>query len=147
MSEQPAARGVLRLLDIRDETLSVDEVLAAVADPAAGGTTLFIGTVRDHDSDRSVTELGYEAHPQALNRLREVAERVAEDPAVLALAAVHRSGDLKVGDVAVVVAVAAAHRDTAYAASRRLIDELKADVPIWKHQRFADGTTEWVGSP
>jgi molybdopterin synthase catalytic subunit len=146
MSEQRAAVGVLRLLDIRDEPLSVDEVLAAVADPAAGGTTLFVGTVRDHDSDREVTELEYEAHPEALTRLREVAERVAADPTVIALAAVHRSGDLKVGDLAVVVAVAAAHRDAAFAASRKLIDELKADVPIWKHQRFADGTSEWVGS-
>lgn len=146
MSEQRAATGVLRLLDIRDEPLSVDEVLAAVADPAAGGTTLFVGSVRDHDSDREVTELGYEAHPEALTRLREVAERVAADPKVIALAAVHRSGDLKVGDLAVVVAVAAAHRGAAFAASRKLIDELKADVPIWKHQRFADGTSEWVGS-
>lgn len=145
MSEQRAA-GVLRLLDIREQPLSVDEVLAAVADPAAGGTTLFVGTVRNHDSDRDVTELGYEAHPAALDRLQEVASRVASDPDVIALAAVHRSGELVVGDIAVVVAVAAAHRDTAYAASRRLIDELKADVPIWKHQRFADGTTEWVGS-
>ena len=146
MSEQRAATGVLRLLDIRDEPLSVDEVLAAVGDPAAGGTTLFVGSVRDHDSDREVTELGYEAHPEALTRLREVAERVAADPAVIALAAVHRSGDLKVGDLAVVVAVAAAHRGAAFAASWKLIDELKADVPIWKHQRFADGTSEWVGS-
>jgi molybdopterin synthase catalytic subunit len=146
MSEQRAATGVLRLLDIRDEPISVDEVLAAVADPAAGGTTLFVGSVRDHDSDREVTELGYEAHPEALTRLREVAERVAADPTVIALAAVHRSGDLKVGDLAVVVAVAAAHRGAAFAASRKLIDELKADVPIWKHQRFADGTSEWVGS-
>lgn len=146
MSEQRAATDVLRLLDIRDEPLSVDEVLAAVADPAAGGTTLFVGSVRDHDSDREVTELGYEAHPEALTRLREVAERVAADPTVIALAAVHRSGDLKVGDLAVVVAVAAAHRGAAFAASRKLIDELKADVPIWKHQRFADGTSEWVGS-
>jgi molybdopterin synthase catalytic subunit len=146
MSEQRAAAGVLRLLDIRDEPLSVDEVLAAVADPAAGGTTLFVGSVRDHDSDREVTELGYEAHPEALTRLREVADRVAADPTVIALAAVHRSGNLKVGDIAVVVAVAAAHRDAAFVASRKLIDELKADVPIWKHQSFADGTSEWVGS-
>jgi molybdopterin synthase catalytic subunit len=146
MSEQHAAAGVLRLLDSGDEPLSVDEVLAAVADPAAGGTTLFVGSVRDHDSDREVTELGYEAHPEALTRLREVADRVAADPTVIALAAVHRSGNLKVGDIAVVVAVAAAHRDAAFVASRKLIDELKADVPIWKHQSFADGTSEWVGS-
>jgi molybdopterin synthase catalytic subunit len=146
MSEQRAAAGVLRLLDIRDTPLSVDEVLAAVADPAAGGTTLFVGTVRDHDADRPVTELGYEAHPDVLAKLREVAERVAADPKVIALAAVHRIGDLRVGDAAVVVAVAAAHRDVAFAAGRRLIDDLKAEVPIWKHQRFSDGTSEWVGA-
>lgn len=141
MSEQR-----VRLLDLRDTPLSVDEVLAAVADPAAGGTTVFVGTVRDHDSGMAVTALSYEAHPDALERLREVAERVAADPLVIALAAVHRTGDLAVGDAAVVVAVAAAHRDAAFAASRRLIDELKADVPIWKHQRFIDGTSQWVGA-
>lgn len=141
MSEQR-----VRLLDLRDTALSVDEVLAAVADPAAGGTTVFVGTVRDHDSSRGVSELGYEAHPDAVSRMREVAERVAADPLVIALAAVHRTGDLAVGDAAVVVAVAAAHRDAAFAACRRLIDEFKAEVPIWKHQRFSDGTSEWVGA-
>ncbi len=136
---------VVRLIDLRETALSADEVLAAVADPAAGGTTLFVGTVRNHDADRPVTALSYEAHPEALNRLHEVAAKIAEDPLVTALAAVHRTGDLAVGDAAVMVAVAAAHRDAAFVASRRLIDELKAEVPIWKHQRFSDGTTEWVG--
>ncbi len=142
MSEQR----VIRLLDLRETPLSADEVLAAVADPTAGGTTLFVGTVRNHDADRPVTALTYEAHPEALDRLREVAEKVAADPLVTALAAVHRTGDLVVGDAAVMVAVAASHRDAAFVASRRLIDELKAEVPIWKHQRFSDGTTEWVGA-
>ena len=142
MSEQR----VVRLLDLRETPLSADEVLAAVADPTAGGTTLFVGTVRNHDADRPVTALTYEAHPEALDRLREVAEKVAADPLVTALAAVHRTGDLVVGDAAVMVAVAASHRDAAFVASRRLIDELKAEVPIWKHQRFSDGTTEWVGA-
>jgi molybdopterin synthase catalytic subunit len=63
------------------------------------------------------------------------------------LAAVHRVGDLVVGDLAVVVAAGAAHRAEAFAAARQLIDDLKAEVPIWKHQRFADGTQEWVGAP
>jgi molybdopterin synthase catalytic subunit len=141
-----AATTAVRLLDIRATPLSADEVLAAIADPAAGGTTLFVGTVRNHDHSLPVDALSYEAHPDALARLREVAERVAsEEPLVIALAAVHRTGDLVVGDIAVIVGVAAGHRDAAFAASRRLIDELKAEVPIWKHQRFSDGTTEWVG--
>jgi molybdopterin synthase catalytic subunit len=136
----------IKLLDIREAALSTDEVLAAIADPAAGGTALFIGTVRNHDHDRPVDELRYEAHPDALRHLRKVAERVCEDPAVTALAAVHRTGPLVVGDAAVIVAVAAAHRDVAFAACRRLIDDLKAEVPIWKHQHFTDGASEWVGA-
>jgi molybdopterin synthase catalytic subunit len=137
----------IRLLDIRETALSSDEVLAAIADPSAGGTTFFIGTVRNHDHDRPVDELRYEAHPEALKHLRVVAERVcAQHPAVTALAAVHRTGVLVIGDAAVIVAVAAAHRDVAFAACRQLIDDLKAEVPIWKHQHFTDGASEWVGA-
>jgi molybdopterin synthase catalytic subunit len=136
----------IRLLDIRETALSSDEVLAAIADPSAGGTALFIGTVRNHDHEQPVDELRYEAHPEALKHLRTVAERVCENPAVTALAAVHRTGVLAIGDAAVIVAVAAAHRDVAFAACRQLIDDLKAEVPIWKHQHFTDGTSEWVGA-
>jgi len=136
----------IRLLDIRDSALSSDEVLAAIADPSAGGTALFIGTVRNHDHDRPVDELSYEAHPDALEHLRAVAMRICADPAVTALAAVHRIGALTIGDAAVIVGVAAAHREVAFAACRRLIDDLKAEVPIWKHQHFTDGASEWVGT-
>jgi molybdopterin synthase catalytic subunit len=136
----------IRLLGIRDTPLSVDEVLGAVGDHGAGGTTLFVGTVRDHDHGKSVTQLSYSAHPSAEAELRRVAEKVAADFPVIALAAVHRVGDLNLGDAAVIVAVAAAHRGEAFEASRRLIDDLKSEVPIWKHQAFADGSTEWVGS-
>jgi molybdopterin synthase catalytic subunit len=137
----------IRLLAIRETALSVDEVLAAVADPAAGGVALFLGVVRDHDEDRPVAELGYSAHPSALAELRRVAEAVVARYPVVGLAAVHRTGDLAVGDVAVVVAVSCVHRGEAFDAARKLIDDLKAEVPLWKHQRFADGGTEWVGSP
>ncbi|GAB2840225.1 molybdenum cofactor biosynthesis protein MoaE [Actinoallomurus bryophytorum] len=136
---------VIRLVELRDTPLSVDEVLAAVADSGAGGTAMFIGTVRDEDHRRAVTGLGYSAHPQATDQLRVVMEKIVADHDVRAIAAVHRVGDLEVGDLAVVVAVACPHRDQAFAACRRLIDELKAEVPIWKHQVFADGGSEWVG--
>lgn len=144
-------RARIRLLALRDTPLSVDEVLAAVGDPAAGGTALFVGTVRDHDDEgrdeaAPVTSLAYTAHPTAEAELRRVAERVAADFPVRALAAVHRVGELAVGEVAVVVAVACAHRAEAFAACRRLIDDLKAQVPIWKQQTFADGSREWVGA-
>ena len=137
----------IRLIAIRDTPLSVDEVRNAIADPAAGGEVLFIGTVRDNDAERGVTALGYSAHPTAATELRNVTESiVAKFPDVIGVAAVHRVGDLAVGDLAVVVGVSCAHRAEAFHACHALIDELKATVPIWKHQRFTDGTDEWVGS-
>lgn len=138
---------VVRLVDIRETPLSVDEVMAELADAAAGGLTLFVGAVRDHDDNKSVTGLEYSAHPTALEQLTEVAEEVGREYDVLALAAVHRVGRLEIGDAAVIVATAAAHRGEAFEASRALIDRLKQRVPIWKHQLFTDGTDEWVGTP
>jgi len=134
----------LRLLDIRDTPLSLDEVFAAVRDPEAGGIALFVGTVRSVDQDQEVQGLAYSAHPTALDRLRDVAARIATETDVVALAAVHRVGDLEIGDLAVVVAAAAAHRAEAFEAGRRLIDELKTDVPVWKHQTYVDGDAVWV---
>jgi len=134
-------------LDIRDAPLSVDEVIAAVGGPGAGGVVIFIGAVRDTDGGRGVDTLDYSAHPGAADSLAEVAHKVAADVPVLALAAGHRVGSLAVGDLAVVVAAAAAHRGEAFTACRRLIDDLKAGVPIWKHQQFTDGDEEWVGLP
>ncbi|MEV0849443.1 molybdenum cofactor biosynthesis protein MoaE [Streptomyces sp. NPDC049954] len=147
-SEHPGERpsqDPVRLLAIRETPLSVDEVFAAVGDAAAGGTALFVGTVRDHDGGADVSALGYSCHPTAETELRRVAEKVAADYPVRALAAVHRVGDLSIGDLAVVVAVSCPHRAEAFAACRRLIDDLKHEVPIWKHQTFGDGTEEWVG--
>jgi molybdopterin synthase catalytic subunit len=137
----------IRLVDIRDTALSADEVRLAVRDPRAGGEAVFVGTVRDHDGGRTVSRLGYSAHPTALQQLTSVAERVAATYPVIGLAAVHRVGDLEVGDLAVVVAVSAAHRGDAFDACRALIDDLKSSVPIWKHQLFGDGSEEWVGTP
>jgi molybdopterin synthase catalytic subunit len=138
---------VIRLVDIRDSPLSVDEVRAAVADATAGGEAVFVGAVRDHDDERAVQRLSYSAHPTALDSLWDVARRVAEAHPVVGLAAVHRVGDLEVGDLAVVVGVSCAHRGDAFDACRALIDDLKSTVPIWKHQRFRDGSEEWVGTP
>ena len=138
---------VVRLIAVRSEELSVDEVRAAVADPAAGGIALFAGTVRDNDHDQRVRGLSYTAHPSAEAELRRVAEEIAEKFGVIGIAAVHRVGELAIGDLAVVVAVSCSHRGKAFDACRALIDLLKASAPIWKHQLFADGTSEWVGSP
>jgi molybdopterin synthase catalytic subunit len=138
---------VVRLLALRDTPLDVAEVLAAVQDAGAGGVVSFTGLVRDSDGGRDVTELEYVAHPDAEAALRRVAEAVAADLPVRALAAVHRTGLLAVGDIAVVVAASAAHRGQAFEAARRLIDDLKEQTPIWKRQVFREGDQEWVGSP
>ncbi len=129
---------------MRAEPLSVDEIQAAAADPAAGAVAVFIGAVRDHDHGRGVTALSYSAHPAAVAELQRVAEKVAASHPIVSLAVAHRTGDLRIGDLAVVAAVGAAHRDVAFTACHALIDDLKATVPIWKHQFFADGTSEWV---
>ena len=138
---------VIRLIAVRETELSLDEVRAAVADPAAGGIALFAGAVRDSDHDQGVTGLSYSAHPSAADELWRVAEEIAGKFPVIGIAAVHRTGDLAIGDLAVVLAVSCPHRAEAFEACRELIDMLKASVPIWKHQRFTDGTAEWVGSP
>lgn len=137
----------MRLVGLREEPLDVGEVVAALGDDASGGLTLFVGRVRDHDHGKGVVGLDYTAHPSALDKLHEVCDRVAAAFDVHGVAAVHRVGSLAIGDVAVVVATTSAHRGTSFDASRLLIDTLKAEVPIWKHQRFSDGTEEWVGSP
>ena len=144
----PADRAdALRLVALREEPLDVAEVVAALDDAESGGLTLFVGRVRDHDGGKGVTGLDYSAHPTALAEMEKVCARVAEEYDVHGVAAVHRVGSLGIGDIAVVVATTSAHRGTAFDASRALIDTLKATVPIWKHQRFADGSDEWVGTP
>ena len=137
---------VIRLIAVRDSPLSIDEVQQAVADPAAGGIALFAGTVRHNDQDRPVTALSYSAHPSAEAELRKVAEKMAAGFPVHGLAAVHRVGDLRIGDLAVVVAVSSKHRAEALGCCREFIDAIKNSVPIWKHQYFGDGSDEWVGS-
>ena len=146
-AETPDATAAVRLVDLRESPLDVAEVLEALGDEASGGLTLFVGRVRDHDHGLGVRGLEYSAHPTALDALRRVCERVAAEHDVHGVAAVHRVGRLEIGDIAVVVATTAAHRGEAFTASRALIDTLKDEVPIWKHQQFSDGTDEWVGTP
>ncbi|MFJ5264043.1 molybdenum cofactor biosynthesis protein MoaE [Streptomyces sp. NPDC088387] len=143
---ESAASAPVKLIAVRETALSLDEVFTAVGDSAAGGIALFVGTVRNHDGGADVDALGYSSHPSAEAEMRRIAEKVAGEYPVRALAAVHRVGDLKVGDLAVIVAVACPHRGDAFDACRMLIDTLKHEVPIWKHQTFSDGSEEWVGS-
>jgi molybdopterin synthase catalytic subunit len=142
--------------DIRIPVAS--SVSSAVIDPvralrfveraAAGAGVLFVGVVRDHDHGRSVTSLEYLAHPSAAAVLcATVQEALPSHPGVLAVHAQHRTGPLRIGESAFVVAVASAHRGAAFAACEDIVEQAKASVPIWKRQVFTDGTEEWVNCP
>lgn len=146
MTTDPGGAGVVRLAEIRSTALSVDEVIAAVSGDSVGGTVVFLGTVRDHDHDRPVTSLDYSAHTSAAEHLLRVVTEVGDEAPGVALAAVHRVGELQVGDIAVIVAAGCPHRDEAFRIGRLLIDRIKAEVPLWKRQQFSDGEHEWVGA-
>jgi molybdopterin synthase catalytic subunit len=135
---------VTRLAELRDEPLSVDEVMRAVTDAAAGGITVFTGVVRDHDQGRPVQRLTYSAHPSAADELHRVAGKIAAGYDLCGVAVLHRLGTLGVGEIAVIVAVSSPHRGDAFDACRALVDEVKSAVPIWKHQQFGNGESEWV---
>jgi molybdopterin synthase catalytic subunit len=131
---------------LRDQGIFLETSVAAVTTDSAGAVVSFSGIVRDHDSGRPVTHLDYEAHPSASDVIASVAESVAAEFPGVRIAIEHRTGSLEVGDLALACAVASAHRAEAFAACARLVDEVKATVPIWKQQHFDDGTSEWVGS-
>ena len=134
----------IRLADVVSEPISAAALASLVNDTAAGATVTFSGDVRDHDHGRVVERLEYEAHPSAAQVLAEVATDVASRYDLIALAVVHRVGPLAIGDCALAAAVSAAHRGEAFAACTALVDEVKARIPVWKHQYFDDGTDEWV---
>jgi molybdopterin synthase catalytic subunit len=138
---------VVAIAAVGREPLDLAAHEAAVANPRAGAVVSFQGVVRDLDHGRTVTLLEYEGHPTAGDVLRAVADEIAADPAVFAVAVSHRVGVLEIGDVALVAAVSTAHRAAAFAACARLVDEAKARLPIWKRQVFSDGTDEWVNCP
>jgi len=131
-----------------EQPLSVDEHAELVADVAAGAVVTFAGVVRNHDGGRDVAELEYSGHPTAEKIIRQVADEVAaRATGVRAIAVSHRIGPLRIGDVALACAVAADHRQEAFAVCAELVDEVKRQLPIWKRQKFSDGSDEWVNCP
>jgi molybdopterin synthase catalytic subunit len=133
--------------EITEAPVDVTELEALVAHHGAGAVVGFAGVIRDHDGGRSVIRLEYSAHPSAQDTLAEVLSEIAETSrGVRAIAASHRIGTLAIGDAALVAAVAADHRGAAFDTCARLVDTIKERLPVWKHQFFADGSDEWVGS-
>jgi molybdopterin synthase catalytic subunit len=133
------------LVCVTADAIGADEALAFVADPGAGGTCVFLGTVRDHSDAGGVTGLAYEAwEEQAVRRLSELGDELFERWPMCKAAFLHRFGDLVVGDVSVVVACSAPHRAEAFEACRHGIEQLKRDVPIWKKEHLVSGESGWV---
>lgn len=129
---------------LTEQPLDPAVLLAEVAAPERGGVATFLGLVRNHHEGRPVERLEYSAYlPMAESECEAiVAEAASRWPVRVALR--HRIGTLVVGDAAVAVAAASAHRDAAFEACRYVIEEVKRRVPIWKKEYFADGTVDWV---
>ncbi|MBX3187386.1 MAG: molybdenum cofactor biosynthesis protein MoaE [Labilithrix sp.] len=132
-------------MDLRESALSVDEVVALVARPGAGGIDVFVGVVRDENLGRAVSRLEYSAYTSMAQReMEKIAVEIEAEIAGVRVAAIHRLGSLVVGDAAIVCAASAPHRGEAFKACRELIDRIKERVPIWKREIGPDGAA-WVG--
>ncbi|WP_109211470.1 MULTISPECIES: molybdenum cofactor biosynthesis protein MoaE [Microbacterium] len=140
------AANAVRVAAISPEPLDLDAHLRAVDDAHMGAVTTFVGRVRDHDPDAAtaVVALEYSAHPDAEQALARLAAAAIGDTGAL-VAVSHRVGTLGVGDLAVVIAVASAHRAEAFEVCRTLIETIKTDLPVWKKQVESDGTATWLG--
>ncbi|WP_341997458.1 molybdenum cofactor biosynthesis protein MoaE [Microbacterium sp. LWH7-1.2] len=136
----------VRVSAISAEPLDLDAHLRAVDDSRMGAVTTFVGRVRDHDPDAAtaVVALEYSAHPEAEATLARLAAAAIGSTGAL-VAVSHRVGTLHVGDAAVVIAVASAHRAEAFEVCRTLIETIKTDLPVWKRQVESDGTATWLG--
>lgn len=120
-------------------------IVAGIEDERCGAAVVFEGRVRNHNEGRDVTGLEYEAHEAlALREGQVVLEEASARWPIRDVTCVHATGQLKIGDVAVVVAVIADHRGEAFDAARYVIDEIKARLPIWKRECYRGGETEWV---
>lgn len=139
----PGRRVLLARVDAAPITLLAHTDLVTAAE--AGAVAGFAGVIRNHDHGAAVRGIDYTAHPSADEVIAEIAEAVAAAHAIDGLAVSHRIGRLAVGDVALAAAVSAAHRQEAFAAVADLVEQVKARLPVWKHQFLLDGSDEWVG--
>jgi molybdopterin synthase catalytic subunit len=141
----PVSGGTAELLaELTDEPIDVQRATAAVSGPGRGAVVIFLGTVRDHHAGRPVTKLTYSAYrPMALAGLRQIAADLEAAHQDLRAAIVHRLGEVPVGEPSVVIVIASPHRAAAYDASRTALERLKAEIPIWKREHYADGEAVW----
>ncbi len=132
------------LAELTDGPLDISRAVAAVSGPSRGAVVIFLGTVRDHHAGRPVEKLTYSAYrAMALEGLRRIVTDLEAGPENLRAAVIHRLGEVPVGEPSVVIAIASPHRAAAYDASRTALERLKAEIPIWKREHYADGGAEW----
>ena len=129
---------------LTDHVISLSQFTAQVESVQAGAVATFSGNVRILDNGKAVTKLFYEIHPSTEQVLNDVVRDVASRHKVLGVAVAHRFGDIALGESALIVAISAEHRGDAFLACAEMVDEIKARIPIWKHQVFTDGSDEWV---
>ncbi len=129
---------------VTDAPIHIQELSKLVANPHSGAVVTFCGDVRDHDGGKEVASLLYEIHPGAPEQIKLITQSVIGRFEIENVAVAHRFGDIAIGETAFAVAVSAAHRQAAFDACSAIVDEVKAKLPIWKHQKFTDGTDEWV---
>ncbi|MCL6501159.1 MAG: molybdenum cofactor biosynthesis protein MoaE [Pirellulales bacterium] len=133
------------MIGITDRQIDVTQLLCEVQSPAAGAVVLFLGTAREQTGGRATASLDYECYGEmAEKKLRELAEEARRRWPLVGCALVHRVGRVELGEASVAVAVSSPHRQAAFEAGQWLIETLKAVVPIWKRENWADGTSEWV---
>ncbi len=129
---------------LTDKPLSIDKTQTWIDAPGVGGSCVFVGTVRNKTSDKTVVGLDFEAYePMAVKEMRKIADQAIAQWPIVRIAIHHRVGALAIGGIPVIIAVSTAHRDAAFEACRFCIDQLKVTVPIWKKERFEDGDV-WV---
>ena len=129
---------------VTDAPVHIQELSKLVANPHSGAIVTFCGDVRDHDGGKEVESLLYEIHPSAPEQIKVITQSVIGRVEIEKVAVAHRYGDIAIGETAFAVAVSAAHRQAAFDACAAIVDEVKAKLPIWKHQKFTDGSDEWV---
>ena len=129
---------------LTDQVISLSQFVAQVESPPAGAIATFSGNVRVVDNGKEVAKLSYEIHPSTKKILEDVVHDVVNRHNILGVAVAHRFGEIAIGDSALIVAISAEHRGEAFEACAEMVDEIKARIPIWKHQVFTDGSDEWV---
>ncbi len=133
---------------ITEDSIDITEALTMIDDPATGAQAIFLGTVRDEYEGRKSLGLYYDAYPtMAQTHLKKIGEAMKQEFAISHVVIIHRIGELPVGAASVLVAVSAAHREAAFAAAKAGIDRVKSEVPIWKKEHWADGSSEWHDHP